>query len=291
MFHVFLVILYAEVLLSYVGIRLLDSTVYRIGRGSLLRITIGDYIVALGSLLIWGKILSNVNRSHKNRIADYVWMLAGITYIIFVSQTRMMIISVILAIGSGYIVCRRSKSKKVAVLLMVLLIGVFFVNTPIFKHYFNMNFSSILSGDDTSLIPRMKAISHYIGYGKQRLFMGWGIVNEVKPSNNVYDLFLIFRGEWGTLYTNDVGIFGYFLMYGVTGIILFCVLLYKMLKISFIDKYNEPHRFILLVYIVISSVSLIMFDTLRQSYIPLVLMCFEMSLQSGNEIKWSDKKI
>lgn len=266
--------MYIVAVLAYMGIYILDDYAYRT-RGGLFRINAGDYLIVIGILLTFGKLLECRNVGEKTSQRDIIWFSLGIFYIIFISQTRMQLLACAIAIILTYLIARKDKSKKIIIIGIISLIIILLIQIPAIQNILYNNFGGLFNGTDASMVPRIGAIEHYINYGNQKSLMGWGYASVSAPSNGRYDLFNIFRGPWGTYYTDDVGIFSYYMMYGVIGVILLIILLVKMVKFALVERYKEPHRMALVLFVLITSLSLSLFDVERQSYLVLILLCME----------------
>ena len=133
------------------------------------------------------------------------------------------------------------------------------------------------------MVPRIGAIEHYIKYGNYRKLMGWGYASVNAPSNGKYNLFEIYRGPWGTYYTDDVGNFSFYMMYGMIGVIILTVLFGKMFWYAYKERFREPHRMAVVFFVIIASFSLSLFDVERQSYLVLALLCLESECRRTTE--------
>lgn len=272
--RLFLGCMYVVTILAYLGIRILDNYAYRT-RNGFFRINAGDFFIVMGFLLTFGKIIEHLNEGKKPTQKDIIWFVLGAFYILFVIQTRMQILACLIAIICTYMITRREKSQKVILIFFGLLILIGILQLPSVQDVINKNFGGLIAGTDASMVPRIGAIEHYIKYGNLRKWMGWGYASISAPSNGKYNLFEIYRGPWGTYYTDDVGNFSFYMMYGMIGILMLIILFGKMFWHAFKDRFKAPHRMAIVLFVIITSFSLSLFDVERQSYLLLVLLCSE----------------
>ena len=275
--------MYVVTILAYLGVFVLDSYAYRL-RNGLFRINAGDYLIVIGLLLTFGNIIRALNDGKKIFQRDKFWLALGIVYLIFISQTRMQLLACFTAFIVTYLLTRREKSKKVVYIAIGLLATMLAIQLPFVQNMINVNFGGLIDGTDSSMIPRIAAIEHYIEYGNSRQWMGWGYASVTAPSNGKYNLFEIYRGPWGTYYTDDVGNFAFYMMYGKIGVILLIILFARMFLHAYKDRYKEPHRMAVVFFVIITSFSLSLFDVERQSYLLLVLLCLESECSNSMSV-------
>lgn len=279
-----LISMYLVCIFEYFGVYILDDYAYRYKEGAL-RLNGGDFLIAIGMLLTIGKIIKCLNETNYFRINDLVWVILHGIYIILISQTRMMILALGVSCALSFVLCKKDFSKKVIALILLVVILLLFLNLPFVQSYLAHNFSGVISGEDSSIIPRLGAIPHYLEYGAKRNLFGWGFA-EVSGSYEFAapdSLFYVFHGPWGVYYTDDVGIFGSYLIWGLSGVVLYIAMLIKMVRVSLIEKCNNPFKLAITIFVVITTFSLSLLDVERQSYLVLVLLCMEMNIGGGKK--------
>lgn len=138
------------------------------------------------------------------------------------------------------------------------------------------------------MIPRMGAIPHYINMAKDNKWFGIGIINPDAASNNRYNLQYIMHGEWLVYSYDDVGIFSYYMFFGLIGVAMYAYMTIRLFKRAYSERYTAPYKMGLVVYVVVTGFSMIITDLWRQSNIALFLLLMDLQLEklpSKNTVK------
>lgn len=240
----------------------------RLGR---IRLTYPSTLISFGCILSFSEIFNK--EINKKKLLNILNVIFSIIYLIYVSQTRALIIYVILSMLVVFIFVNRKSVKKVIIMMITLIITTgIIMNLNITKEYLN-SFED--SKNSISNIAREGAIDYFIDRGSKNLIFGSGFINPNANSETYY----IARGEVGIFSTTDVGIFGYYSIFGIFGLLLYLYLIVKMISIiSTLIKNNKIDYCIetigVLTFFITSSATLIVTDSQRIILLPLILAIF-----------------
>ena len=268
--------LYVVVLLyNFLGINILDEANVTLRYGNA-RVYNGTSLIICGMILVFSKA---IYRNKMNDPKNIFFIFACVFYLFYGCQSRMLMLVAITIIAGMYTFCNKIKSKKIIVFFITMILGTLFLFTPWASDFILTRFGGIIAGTDSSVIPRVDAIYHFFDviseYNNEVL--GMGLMNYSTPSNGHYDIQYILRGEWGAFYTNDVGYIGLYFTFGCVGLILYAYLIIKMLKIGLKERFSNPHKLGIAIYILLLSITATFFDVERQAYITLLLICSELN--------------
>ena len=279
---VVLFLLYFAVIAYYVGFRFLDSTIYR-ARGNNLRLTVGMMIMAFYIVFLFSDILKQ--GTVKNSLGSIILIMLSIIYLVFICQTRMHIIGVFTTIAFMMIFCIKNPSKKIIIFSIGILAIVCALQFPVVQNYIGDNFGGVFDGTDDAMIPRMGAIPHYIEMAKEHKLLGVGIIDAAGKSNGKYDLFYIMHGKWGVYSYDDVGIFSYYMMYGLVGLCMYVYLVIRLFIRAWKERYIMPYKMGMVIYVIITGFSMIITDLWHQSNIALFLLLMDINIEKSREVK------
>lgn len=265
------------------GIMLLDAANINLRNGRI-RLYFGMPFFVIGMILTFAKIIDASNKGKGVNKGDIFFLVMTILYLIYGCQARMLTVAALVAMAVMYMCCYKRMTKKIAIFLIGAIVLLIASCLPIVQNYFVRNYGGIFVGTDTSLTPRVQAVSHYLNIVKDNKLIGLGLMDYNILSNGKYNIQYILRGTWGVFYTSDVGIFGYYMMYGILGCIIYAALLIKMFRNSLKERKSNPHKLGLVVFIFILSFTATFFDVERQSYWALLLLCFELNVPYENTI-------
>ena len=191
---------------NYLGITIFNSLLYEYGiswgRGGKLRI---DATALIGVLI---PALYYLYKKYKKK--RYVVALMFVAaYLVFVSQTRSLILGTIACVISMFFLEKRSSSKKLIVQLLLLAIFVIAVNMGFADTILNkMN----ITISDSSIGYRQYEFAYY----SSLLFNGkWKTGLGILTSMNANGKILMFGNLDTQMYLDDLGIFECFLQYGL----------------------------------------------------------------------------
>ena len=270
------------ILYNLFGIEILDSVAYERLRYGNVRLYYGLIFISIGSILHFGRLVAELNHELVLKINDIFFVFLGIFYYVYIVQSRMMIVVIFIVFILMYILCTRNVSNKIVVLMIGGLFLILVSFLPSIQNYFTENFIAIIKGTDNGTIPRIQAIEHYINVVKESPIFGMGFMNLNTPSNGLYDINYIIRGPWGVFYIDDVGIFGYYLMFGIAGLILYGCILLKIFKQGIKERYTNPHKLGIAIYLVLTSVSMTFFDIQRQAAFMIIFLSMDLECLKTN---------
>lgn len=252
---------------SYLGITIFNSLLYEYGnswgRGGKQRI---DATALIGVLI---PALYYLYKKYKKK--KYVAALLFVAaYLVFVSQTRTLVLGMIACLISMFFLEKRSSSKKLIVQLLLLAIFAIAVNMGAADTILNkMN----ITVSDGSIGYRQYEFAYYSSLllnGKWKT--GLGVLTSVNTNGKK----LMFGNLDTQMYLDDLGIFECFLQFGLFTIFLYGLLLIYMVcvvtKCNRVKEYNYS-LFLLgeFFYIVIVSIPLNSFGIQRIFMVPIVL--------------------
>lgn len=252
---------------SYLGITIFHSLLYEYGnswgRGGKQRI---DATALIGVLI---PALYYLYKKYKKK--KYVAALLFVAaYLVFVSQTRTLVLGMIACLISMFFLEKRSSSKKLIVKLLLLAIFAIAVNMGAADTILNkMN----ITVSDGSIGYRQYEFAYYSSLllnGKWKT--GLGVLTSVNTNGKR----LMFGNLDTQMYLDDLGIFECFLQFGLFTLFLYGLLLiymvYVVTKCNRVKEYNYS-LFLLgeFFYIVIVSIPLNSFGIQRIFMVPIVL--------------------
>ncbi len=264
----------------YVGFRFLDSTMYRMRDGSL-RLTCGMMMTAFFCIASFSELI-NPNKKKKS-IGDYFIVALSFLAIVFISQTRMNMLGIGLSVACMLLLCIKNPSKKIIIIAVVLVMVVFALQIPSVGAYITNKFGGVFNFTDNAMVPRAGAIPHYIEMAKDNKLLGIGIISPSAPSNGKYDLQYIMHGEWLVYSYDDVGVFSYYMMYGIIGVAMYAYMFLRLFRRAWKERYTMPYKLGLVVYVFATGFSMIITDTWRQSNIALFLLLMDLQFENEQE--------
>lgn len=279
---ILLALLYFAAVAYYAGVQFMDSTVYRI-RGNNLRLTVGMMISAFFYIIYFSEIITQTKK--KSSLQDLTLAALIIICIFFVVQTRMNILAIGLSISCMMVFCIKNPSKKALIFAVAIVVLGVALQLPSVQNYINEYFGGVFNGTDNAMIPRVGAIPHYIEMAKEHKILGIGIINPNASSNGLYDLQYIMHGEWRVYSYDDVGVFSYYMMYGLVGVLMYAFIFVKLLKRAWNERYIMPYKLGIVVYVIVTGFSMIITDLWRQSNIALFLLLMDLDLTKSGQAK------
>ena len=277
-FHAVTIILYINVFLKLLFNLELLYTGYYSSRNGGIRIIVFTEIIFLGTLLEFAIYLHRKNLNIKRNPINIAFLLAGIIYILFISQTRMQIVTLIVSMVGMFTIGARKLSKKSMGLMLIFSAALLISQSPSFQKYFNNNFATIFNSSDMNANIRIMAIRHYLEQVNKSKMLGMGYINENAVSNNLYDLQFIKHGPGGFVYwIDDVGIVGYYFTYGITGLVLLIFMYIVMLIKAVKNRCQYSYKIGIVIYMIVSGISFSFFTIGCQAYLPLIYFLIEIN--------------
>lgn len=238
------------------------------------RISFGCYFVALGIILAWGQILKGFN-GYKALFKHNIWffycIIVGFIYLSFSVKIRMLLAAVIISIITMSLFCLKKPTKKMLIFVILFCVGAWITSTDLFQQYFEL-----VTTAKTSSLYRTEAYTYYMTSTKDYIF-GTGIIYEPSASSNLVSLL---HSSFGNCDRTDVGIVGLYSTYGIIGVIWYILLIVKLTKKQFVQIkekmiYRDCECIGLLLYLIVTSATLIVTDYSRIAYLPIILLLFE----------------
>ena len=126
---------------------------------------------------------------------------------------------------------------------------------------------------------RLEALVYYSDLLKKSFISGIGFFDTVNPLT-----LSIFRGAMGNRYLDDLGIIGFLFQFGFFGIIILCLMVYRMVKIykNAKDKYQKTLLGgCIVTFVLMSALGACPFDSQRMICIPVFIAFFEHLNKGG----------
>ena len=225
-----------------------------------IRMTAPGTIIIFSSLISFGQILGE--KKKKLHITNFI---LGIAYIIFVCQTRMTTLAIILTL---LLICffkftknRFGKIKVFGIFLIAIIV--------LFGPYLIDNIFE--SDEDASVVARVYAVKHYTKLFLKNPLCGIGLLPDDKED---YTTNKILRGSRGIAHITDVGYVAYTCLLGIIGILFLIMLIKIIYQIIKNNKTKDGAYYSLitcLVYIILTCGTLSIFDTQRIVILPFIL--------------------
>lgn len=279
---IILFILYFVVIAYYLGVRFLDSTIYRV-RGDNLRLTVGMMIMAFYIMLLCSDIIKQ--RTFKNNLSNIIVIILSLIYLVFICQTRMHMLGVFIAIACMMIFCIENPSNKIIICSIGIFVIAIVLQLSVVQNYIGETFGGIFDGTDNAMIPRMGAIPHYIEMAKDHKLLGIGIIDSAGQSNGKYNLSYIMHGKWRVYSYDDVGIFSYYMMYGLVGVGMYIFMFIRLFIRAWKERYEMPYKMGIIIYVFITGFSMIITDLWHQSNIALFLLLMDVNIEKSRKVK------
>lgn len=233
-----------------------------------LRVSLGVF----GNIILLYNLVQVLGGSDKKiSLFSVVQVLLGTYCLFFVQQTRVAILAIVIC--AVFILLFRGKTtfQKVIKPLIVLVCGIFLVTNDTIWEFIN-SFSA--TGEQAgSTIARLYAWEYYFDiFLKNPLFgFAW-------PGDESYSL--IAHGVKGTAYISDVGFIGMIAELGIFSIPFYVVPLGRMTYILYKMGWKnclQNHMFlvVLLLYLIGTSITLIVTDAERGLAFPFIIALFE----------------
>ena len=249
-----MILLINAVLKNSIGISFLTSDAS--SKTVFMRMSVGSLYEVTMILVFWRIVAKEAGRK------DVLIFLLGIILEIYVHQTRMTQMSLILAFFFIWLFHKgKTEIKLVQVLITVFFIIVFF--SLGLHHEIIDSFSAdpSVNSNYASSLARLNSIDYFKDFliDNPLIGMGW-----VRPKNDY--LTLIFAGPNHSAFFDDLGCIGQLFRQGILGIVIYLLLIVRLIyievKLSDGSKYKNLVLGIL-IYILVSAITLNCFDGQR----------------------------
>lgn len=238
------------------------------------RLTAGFELVLFSSVFLCANLFST---NKKQRIKSKVLIVIEIIYLTFVVDSRSSVIIYLAIIYfSIFINIKAIRPRKVFIMLGGIIAAVsLWLSSSALVQFF-------LSTRPSSFRQRLREIAFYsekIFYNK---FIGIGFLRDLPDSYN----YKILHGSGHSYFVSDIGILGFFAIWGVIGIcltvyfIIICISIIKKTSIKY-GKYHDLYVCVLL-YLIGTSINLCAFDVQRIVYLPISLAVLDCCVKRMN---------
>ena len=221
-------------------------------------------------------LLYNINKllhgnGHKKGWHLLLCILGGLQ-IVLIQQTRMMILVCSICIAVEVMYYGHNRNQKIFRALLIIGCGVFLITSPMVSNFLE----SFLESSDrygSSTIARMYSLTYLWGVFLENPLMGYAW-----PTTLAYGS--VAHGSTGMAHASDVGFVGMLAELGLFSIVVYIIPVVRMIYILRKTK-NAPRSemriflVVLLVFILSSSVTLIITDATRCVGYPFVMALFE----------------
>lgn len=192
-----------------------------------------------------------------------------LTSVILIDQSRFYVIVILITIMIDFILANHRRIRLTNLVLgSVLFIGALFILYGKISSVFMS-----IQNNTGSLYARTGAIEYYISIYQSHKFLGIGVVNP-SPASPFYSFV---HGSTGIYYTDDVGIIGFLVRFGLVGIIWLLCFLVHIIKIVIKTRGTDK-------YLSISLVTMFIICMFAQSYfdpgriVALLFLCLTLEI-------------
>lgn len=210
--------------------------------------------------------------TNKRRFINLMIIVALIGYLILVTQVRYQTIVVVLTgLIMIYFIPEKNGYGRLGKLIVtfLLLLGMITGGIAAIIELFSVNG---INGASTAV--RFEGIQHFLNIMKNtnHYLIGLGMMSQW---NGVSEQ-LLYRNQWSYYYLSDLGIIGEFIIFGVLGIIVYGLMFYFFIKtdMKLKDRWQRVALTGLLAYLIMSSLSLNVFDLSRSFDVPFYFAIF-----------------
>lgn len=262
---VVLIFLYfiAEIYRLY-GIQIIEEIRERSGMP---RIDYGIEFLTIVWLICLSEICREINGKIKIKKSTLFFMIFETLYLVFINQTRLLLLFEIFSILVAIIFVVKSVNKKIIFVIIGLLIVAILIVLPQTSHYI-FGLKNMFSSNDSSMYARISQMEYYPALIKEKPLLGYGTISGVNFSG-------LITGNLGVYCPEDLGVIGFTFFFGIIGTILYfsIVLLYIKKSIKYRRKCTES--FFIEMFFVYSSITMVMFDIHRSAFPILLLTLIE----------------
>ena len=186
--------------------------------------SVSEGFVRVIILVSFFDILRTKNHTYRRKLSASA-MIFGILNIIFVDQSRVYLIQIIIAILIMYFIYNNKlDTKNFIVTILILLVAIIILS---FKLSSVMD--TLTNSTDGSSYARIGAIAYYLSILDRYLFTGLGIVI---PDEGTLQYSFI-KGANGIYNNDDIGVFGVLASMGIIIVIWYFLIIIKNFRLSF----------------------------------------------------------
>lgn len=270
-----------NILLISLGVRSISWAVYTVFKVELFPSILREYgnlwyrneysIRVDGTPLIVIGLLISVFFYFKFRNLKYLYnSLFIILYIIFVNQTRILLLSILISIFVMFIYSRRT-TRFVTFISLIIAISSFIFGGGIdyIRSYFNIDTGLM----DMGLGFRYWELKYYLGLLNNNI---WKTGVGVLTSNNINSYYILAGPGAVKMYLDDLGFIELFVQFGIVAFLMYGYIFYKIISLIVrmsSEKFMLERAFFiaLLVNLIITSISLNIFGAQRSFSLAIIL--------------------
>ena len=210
-----------------------------------------------GLFRVFGLIIADriIVKRFRGCWLDIISYFAIVLAVLMIDQSRAYLVT--LMFSSIAILIYRS-IKKVTVAKLLIGTGAIAVGVVAIIVKMSSIFVSIAEKAG-SWMARVNAASHYIDVGLDHFFFGIGMADH--ESNREVANYV--RGISGIYYPDDVGLIGLFALLGITGLIVYVIIMVRVIKCFLYAKQDQALLFGLVISMIMSSIITTYFDRTR----------------------------
>ena len=263
--------IYSKIVYIKDGSYVFDAMVQYIQKrsGGLRLARAADYI-SFASVISFS--VATKERIKKKRIYYLCLTIIMFIAIVFVTKTRIYELAIIVACVFGYLCNEKNKNKKIWMLAAISCAGLMML--PVILTFFG---TFTRAEDIGGTLLRFSAYDYYLKHMFTNGVIGLGFTSLAN-----YDSIL--SGPYLTYNMSDAGYIGFIGAFGISGVI-FLVLLLRKLYTNWIkvDCKQFTENKILIIYLLITSISVIFNDPQRSMLLPICLTIFEYTYMTTVE--------
>lgn len=240
-------------------------------RGDSLRVglgTFGNIMILYNFCRIYCK-----KRGEKASVFCFINFILGFYCAVRIAQTRVMILVLAICIAAVVLCYGRTVKENILRSVAIVIGGIFLYSSDYIREIIGTLSSNSIEYY-SSHMARSYAISYYLDLIKNHPIFGYAfaVANEYSS---------IVHGSMGLAHASDVGLIGLFAETGFVGAVIFYIwpllhIVRGMKKIGFMNVVNEtPFLFIMFMYLIGTSATLIITDDGRIFGFPFVIALFE----------------
>ncbi|GEM_PF-2507131 len=260
------------------GVYFLKTTVFDMKdlpfRNGNIRLTFASTLISLGIILSFSEVLKGKKIIEGNNLLNVVSFFFSSYYLLFVCQTRILIICEVISIIIMILFKAQNNFLKKSLILMLTVLAIAYISNLNTTQMFFASFNDPVN--KVSNMYRLEALNYYIQIIKENMFFGMGFVRPLEGT----DAFTLVHGYQGYLYTTDVGIVGLVSIFGLLGASWFIGIIIKLFYMLLrLKKYKDAVYYIELIgiitFLIFTSATIIVTDPQRIILLPVIMVIFE----------------
>lgn len=217
------------------------------------------------------------SQTRKRRFRAFLWFIVEFIYLARFVSSRMMILAVLGAAGGSWLINKKVKKEWITIFLVAVIGIAIFLNTPYYNDLMStITTASATQGDDNTASARLVIIENMNKYMQGKI-LGTGMLT-FGTSN--YTKFYLFGAS------DDLGYLGNFYTFGVLCVPMIVMLLGRVIYLYVKGKnrlYADMY-FGLIAYLIITGITVSIFNTPKVFALPFVLMLIETSNKDMKQI-------